>query len=45
MQNGMAGDFSWERTAGRYIDAYRTAIERKKRVNLASWAERKVEQR
>jgi starch synthase len=44
MQNGMEGDYSWERTAERYVEAYREAIERKKRVNLGSWAHKKVEQ-
>jgi starch synthase len=44
MRNGMEGDYSWERTAERYVEAYRQAIERKKRVNLGSWAHKKVGQ-
>jgi starch synthase len=43
--NGMSADYSWERAARRYVEAYRAAIERKEQVNFGSWAGRKVEQR
>jgi starch synthase len=45
MRNGMTGDYSWERAARRYVEAYREAIDRKERVNFGSWARGKVEQR
>jgi hypothetical protein len=41
----MTGDYSWERAARRYVEAYREAIDRKERVNFGSWARGKVEQR